>query len=62
MLTGYCKLLFTCLPLMASPAFGDFLPPNDLHLEDNLLRDANVTEEDFNNVIDQVEAIYAPII
>jgi hypothetical protein len=47
---------------MAAPAFGDFLPPNDLHLEDNLFRDSNVTEEDFNDVIDQVEAIYNPII
>jgi hypothetical protein len=62
MLTGYYKFLFTCLPLVASPAFGDFLPPNDLHLEDSLLRASNVTEEDFNDVIDQVEAIYGPMI
>lgn len=62
MLTGYYKFLFTCFPLMAAPAFGDFLPPNDLHLEDSLLRESNVSEQDFNDVIDEVEAIYGPII
>jgi len=52
MLTGYHKILFTCLPFMAATAQGDFLPPNDLHLEDSLLREANMSEKDFNAVID----------
>lgn len=62
MLTGYYKFLFTCFPLIATPAFADFLPPNDLHLEDSLLRASNVSEQDFNDVIDEVEAIYGPMI
>ena len=52
MLTGYHKILFTFLPFMAATAQGDFLPPNDLHLEDSLLREANMSEKDFNAVID----------
>jgi hypothetical protein len=62
MLTGYYKFLFTCFPVLATPALADFLPPNDLHLEDSLLRDANLTKADFNGVIDQAEAIYGPIL
>jgi hypothetical protein len=62
MLTGHFKFLFPCLTLLSAPALADFLPPNNLHLEDNLLRDANVKEDDFNTVIDQVEALYGPII
>jgi len=39
-----------------------FLPPNDLHL--NLLAEdeANVSEKQFNAIIDQVQEIYGPIV
>jgi hypothetical protein len=50
----------TCLT--ASSAFGDFLPPNDLYLEDNVNFSAGLTEAQFNQVIDQVESVYAPIV
>ncbi len=53
-LVGFC--------LFASVARADFLPPNNLHLEDGLLRDSKVTEEVFNEIIDQVEAVYKPLI
>lgn len=43
-------------------AFSDFLPPNDLHLEDFLESDGGITEEEFNSIIDQVEEVYGPII
>lgn len=42
-------------------AFASILPPNDLHLEDNLFR-SNVTEEEFNEAIDLAERVYAPLI
>lgn len=38
-----------------------FMPPNDLHLEDRFDAPANVTEEQFNKIIDQAIALYAPI-
>lgn len=45
-----------------SSAFGDFLPPNDLYLQDKIGTDTGITEEEFNQVIDQAVAIYEPII
>lgn len=58
------SLSATCLALslLASPAFADFLPPNDLAKEDGLLRGSQVTEEQFNEVIDAAEAYYKPLI
>ena len=41
---------------------GDFLPPNDLHLEDSFDKEGGITEEEFHEVIDQAEEIYAPIV
>ena len=49
------------LGMMSTFAFGDFLPPNDLHLQDTIMS-SNVTEEDFNAAIDLAEEAYAPII
>jgi hypothetical protein len=43
-------------------ARADFLPPNNLHLEDGLLRGVQLTEQDFNDAIDEAEAIYKPLI
>lgn len=47
---------------VAPMAYGDFLPPNNLHLEDNMFTASGITEQQFNSVIDKVSAIYAPII
>lgn len=44
-----------------STASATILPPNDLHLEDNVLA-ANMTEKEFNDIITKAEAIYGPII
>jgi hypothetical protein len=50
------------LILTASQAQADFLPPNDLWKEDGLLRAAGITQDDFNQVIDEAEAFYKPIV
>ena len=42
---------------------ASFLPPNDLHLEDDLhTKDANMTEAEFNQIVDQVGAFYGPVV
>ncbi len=38
------------------------LPPNRLHLQDDLNKIANITEEEFNEIIDSVTKYYKPII
>ena len=42
--------------------FANILPPNDLHLEDDLNFLTNVSKEQFNEIIDQAEKIYKPLI
>lgn len=39
-----------------------FLPENNLRIPVDALRTAGITEEQFNNVIDSVESVYAPIV
>ena len=49
----------------ADPFVGSdpYLPPNDLYLEDDLgNKNANMTEAEFNQIIDQVSAYYSPIV
>lgn len=49
----------TALSIAASfTAFGSILPPNDLHLEDNLEMVANMTEEEFKDIIEGVISLY----
>ncbi len=43
-------------------AFGDFLPENDLHLEDNLDSIGGITEEEFDDAIDEAISFYKDII
>lgn len=47
--------------LSSSLAFADFLPPNNLHLQDTILS-SNVTEEEFDRAIELVQDIYGPMI
>ena len=37
------------------------LPPNNLHLQDNISREANITEERFNAIIDDAVKYWIPI-
>ena len=37
------------------------LPPNNLHLQDNVRREANITEEKFNAIIDDVMKYWIPV-
>lgn len=43
-------------------AKADFMPPNDLHLQDSLDLESNLSEREFNEIIDKVEAYYDPIV
>jgi hypothetical protein len=47
--------------LCSTSAFADFMPKNNLHLEDKI-NDSSMTEERFNEIIDVAEAHYAPIV
>ncbi len=51
------------LLLSSSLTWAMILPPNDLHLQDNLfMENSNITEAVFNQIITQAEEVYAPII
>lgn len=39
----------------------DFMPPNDLHLEDNTMFLANMTEEEFAKITDDAVNLYKPL-
>lgn len=39
-----------------------FVPPNNLNIPVSLMTEGNVTETDFNDVLDEVEEFYAPIV
>ncbi len=54
-------LAFLGATLFAAPAMATIMPPNNLHLEDNVELDSNVTEADFNKVIDTAEEAFKPI-
>lgn len=62
MLKRFPESVLAGVCLFASVARADFLPPNNLHLEDGLLRDSKITETVFNEIIDQIEAVYAPLV
>lgn len=62
MLKRYCALVLMGIPFFSNLAKADFLPPNDLHLEDGIIRSSDITESEFNAIIDEVIEIYEPII
>ena len=49
------------LLLTSSVAFGQFLPDNDLHLQD-IPEGAGITEKEFNDVITMAEDVYSPLL
>ena len=48
--------------MFAKTANASILPPNNLHLQDNLYSLANMTEQDFNRIINSIMNIYKPIV
>lgn len=63
MLARFSKsaLVALCFASVSTAALADFLPKNDLHLQDNY-RAANMTEAQFNAIIDRAEAFYKPLV
>jgi hypothetical protein len=55
-----CAVVSLALTVFAS-AQANILPPNNLHLQDNLLGETNVTEEQFNTIIDSILESYQPL-
>lgn len=50
-------------PVFAPTASASILPPNNLHLQDDINRkDVNVTEVQFNEIVDRIIAYYQPIV
>lgn len=47
--------------LYASAAHAKFLPDNDLHLEDSLIKIATIDQTAFNDAIDEAEDYYGPL-
>lgn len=48
--------------LCVQAAQGSILPPNNLHLQDNVNSLANMTEQDFNNIINNIVNYYKPVV
>ncbi len=62
MLAKFSLSVVAAVTLFGSAAYADFLPPNNLHLQDNINRAANMTEAEFNLIIDEAENLYGPFI
>jgi hypothetical protein len=57
------KLLLSLFVFLATVHVNaDFMPPNNLHLQDNINSRAGITEVQFNAIIDRFEKVYGPII
>ena len=56
------SLLLLMSLIVLSSANASILPKNNLHLQDHPALIANLTEQEFNDLIDRVENYYAPIV
>lgn len=54
--------MFLFAGFFAQSAAATILPPNNLHLEDNLNIVANMTETEFNAIVQQAADVYGPVI
>src|SRR5687768_16763139 len=58
------KLVMAIYGILGASAWAEatILPPNDLHLQDNIFEfQSNVSEEEFNRVIERAEDVYGPV-
>ncbi len=62
MLAKLLRSVLAVASLVGSAAYADFLPPNNLHLQDNKRAVANITEAQFNAIIDEAVAYYEPFL
>lgn len=60
MLANLSRTVLAVVSLVGSAAYAGFLPPNNLHLQDNKRAISNVTEAQFNETIDEAIAFYGP--
>ncbi|MBC7532556.1 MAG: hypothetical protein H7318_13355 [Oligoflexus sp.] len=60
MLAKLSRTVLAVVSLVGSAAYADFLPPNNLNLQDNRRAVSNVTEAQFNETIDEAIAFYGP--
>lgn len=52
---------FGLLSVFAATAHASILPPNNLHLQDNPTIMANITEEEFNGIVNRIIGLYKPL-
>lgn len=57
--TSACMVAGT---FFAHGAHGSILPPNSLHLQDNINSLANMSEQEFNTIINNIMNLYRPIV
>jgi hypothetical protein len=55
------KAFVLCSGLLAGSANASILPPNNLHLQDNMFARSGLSEAKFNQILDEVQAAYDPI-
>lgn len=54
------SLMVACLLLLSTSGLATFLPENDLHLQEANFEASDMTQAEFNRIVDQVIAAYAP--
>lgn len=60
---GYVGSFAFAMIALTSPAFAAeaFLPPNNLHLQDNIAFTADITEQEFNDIVNKIVDRYKPL-
>jgi len=62
MLAKLSRSVLAVVSLAGSAAYANFLPANNLHLQDNKRAVNNITEAQFNAIIDEAVAFYEPFL
>ena len=58
------KLALSTLALTwgSTMVYADFLPPNDLYLQDSVNFTKGISEQEFNAVLDEIQDVFGPVI
>ena len=52
---------FVVSQVIPSSAHASILPPNNLHLQDRLFMEANISEQEFNTIVNEAVEMYKPL-
>ena len=56
------SVFLLCLGLYSQASFASILPKNNLHLQDNLYLSADITETEFNTIVNDIVTRYKPVV